>query len=114
MPQSLLPLAYSLVGALLAVAAMWGRNSEQVAALRSAVEKLTAKIETLSALEKADALHSQTIEHLRETIDAQAKEIAAQRERLHTFANELASVRAEIARVSSVPPPLPHVPRPTR
>lgn len=66
MPQSLLPLAYSLVGALLAVAAMWGRNSEQVAALRSAVEKLTAKIETLSALEKADALHAQEVKHLQE------------------------------------------------
>jgi ubiquinone biosynthesis protein UbiJ len=64
MPPSLLPLAYSLIGALLAIAAMWGRNSEQLTALRGAVEKLTAKIETLSALEKADALHAQEVKHL--------------------------------------------------
>ena len=40
------------------------RSSEQLTALRGSIEKLNAKSETFSALEKADALHAQEVKHL--------------------------------------------------
>jgi hypothetical protein len=77
MPANLLPLAYSLIGALLAIAATWGRNGETIRQLRDAVDKLTSKIEQLAALEKADALHTKEFEHVRETLRSHEERIRA-------------------------------------
>lgn len=65
MNPSLFSALFGLVGALLGVAVTWGRSGETLRQLKDAVEKLSAKIELLAALEKADALHAQETTHLR-------------------------------------------------
>lgn len=64
-PPNLYSMLVGLIGALLGVAVTWGRSGETIRQLKDSVEKLTAKIELLAALEKADALHAQETAHLR-------------------------------------------------
>lgn len=117
-PTWALPLLLTLVVAVLGFAYRLATRAERLTdKLETLVERMgayEARLATVDALKTADALRAQEITHLREGIAAMEREIAAQRERLHAFANELSTCRTEIARVSSIPTPLPHVPRPPR
>lgn len=64
-PSNILPGIFGILGALLGVAVTWGRSAETIRQLKDAVDKLASKIELLTALEKADALHAQETAHLR-------------------------------------------------
>lgn len=64
-PSHLYSLLFGLIGALVGVAVTWGRSGETIRQLKDSVDKLSAKIEMLAALEKADALHAQETTHLR-------------------------------------------------
>lgn len=64
-PSHLYSLLFGLIGALVGVAVTWGRSGETIRQLKDSVDKLSAKIEMLAALEKADALHAQEATHLR-------------------------------------------------
>lgn len=82
---TLYPLLYALVGTLLGVAVTWGRSGETIRQLKDAVEKLTAKIEMLAALERNDALHAQEVAHLRgEFVRLEARTVRLEE---HTFSS---------------------------
>lgn len=117
-PTWALPLLLTLVVAVLGFAYRLATRAERLTdKLETLVERMASyesRIAVVEALKTADALRAQEIAHLREGIAAMEREVIELRKRCHDLANDLSTCRAEIARVSSVPTPLPHVPRAPR
>lgn len=110
-PVWALPLVLTLflaaLGFLYRLTAQTERTTDKLGDIVGRMGALETRLAAVTALETAIALHTQTIEHLRDQHEAHAREITSLRERNHALANELAALRAELARVSSVPTPLP-------
>lgn len=75
--NSLIPIAYSLVGALLGFAMSWARQSEVIKTLLATVEELKKEAASFRSLVTMGALQAQEIAHLKTQFEAQKREVRA-------------------------------------